>query len=144
MLKRLSIIVLVIFLFCGIAFAAETQEINTLPSSSEVELYGVEAQMCKDYSGSAIPGVRFKLKNIGKDIIEDVEVVIFFKDKDGKAIAEESYHPLRKTFTTSQKLLKPGYIWQVEKDKFFLAPNVPSEWKVGAVEGKIANIIKKK
>ncbi len=145
MLKRLLIIVLGVFLFIGTASAAETQEVNTvLPITTEIELYDVKAIMSKGSYSTPTPGVSFKLKNNGKDTIEDVEVVIFFKDKDGKIIHEESYNPLRKIFTTPQKLLKPGYIWQIEREKFYLAPSVPTEWKEGAVEGKIINIVKKK
>jgi hypothetical protein len=106
-------------------------------------LYDLKAKYYKTYLEEKVPGVEFKLKNKGDRILKEVEVTVYFKDANGTIIAEEDYHPVLVTkysFSGDNKPLKPNYVWQMERGKFYKADSVPSEWKEGAVSAKITNI----
>jgi len=108
-----------------------------------VELYGVKSQYYKTYSDDRVPGVEFKLKNKGDRTLKTVQVTVFFKNEDGTVIAEEKYHPVlvsKYSIGRKNKPLKPNYIWQMERDKFYVAKSVPTEWKEGAISAKITEI----
>jgi hypothetical protein len=108
-----------------------------------VVLYDLKAKYYKTYLEEKVPGVEFKLKNKGDRTLKEVEVTVYFKDANGTIIAEEDYHPVLVTkysFSGDNKPLKPNYVWQMERGKFYKADSVPSEWKEGAVSAKITNI----
>lgn len=108
-----------------------------------VVLYDLKAMYYKTYLEEKVPGVKFKLKNKGNRTLKKVEVTVYFKDANGTIIAEEDYHPVLVTeysFIGDNKPLKPNYIWQMERGKFYKADSVPSEWKEGAASAKITNI----
>ena len=77
--------------------------------------------------------------------------IILFREKNvtitncyaaGNVIAEEDYHPVlvsEYSFGDS-KPLKPNYIWQMERGKFYQAENVPTEWQEGNATAKITDI----
>ena len=81
-----------------------------------------------------VPGVTFKLKNTGSRELQSVKVVAYFKDANGQVISEEAFYPVSKYGLHGSNPLKPGYVWQIEKGKFFAAKSVPSEWQEGAVD----------
>lgn len=108
-----------------------------------VVLYDLKARYYKTYLEEKVPGVEFKLKNKGDRTLKEVEVTVYFKDVNGTIIAEEDYHPVFVTeysFSGDNKPLKPNYVWQMQRGKFYKADSVPSEWKEGAVSAKITNI----
>ncbi len=108
-----------------------------------IVLYDLKAKYYKTYLEEKVPGVEFKLKNKGDRTLKEVEVTVYFKDVNGTVITEEDYHPILVTnysFTGDNKPLKPNYVWQMERGKFYKADSVPSEWKEGAVSAKITNI----
>lgn len=108
-----------------------------------VELYGLKAKYYTTYLEEKVPGVEFKLKNKGDRSLKEVEVTVYFKDLNGTIIAEKDYHPVLVTkysFSGDNKPLKPNYVWQMERGKFYKADSVPSEWKEGSVSAKITNI----
>ncbi len=108
-----------------------------------IKLYDLKAKYYTTYLDEKVPGVEFKIKNKGKRTLKEVEVTVYFKDSNGNVIAEETYHPVLVTefsFGRDNKPLKPNYIWQLERGKFYKADSVPDEWKEGAVSAKITNI----
>ena len=108
-----------------------------------VKLYDLKAKYYTTYLEEKVPGVEFKLKNKGDRSLKEVEVTVYFKDVNGTIIAEEDYHPVLVTkysFSGDNKPLKPNYVWQMERGKFYKADSVPSEWKEGSVSAKITNI----
>lgn len=110
--------------------------------TESLELYDVSANYKKSYSGT-VAGVNFKIKNTGERSLDSVEVTVYFKDASGNRIAEEDYHPVavsKYSMSGNNKPLKPGYIWQLEKDKFYPAEQVPSEWKEGSIDASITEI----
>jgi hypothetical protein len=110
---------------------------------SNVVLYDLKAKYYETYLEKKVPGVEFKIKNKGDRTLKEVQVTVYFKDAKGTVIAEKEYHPVLVTkysFGGDNKPLKPNYIWQMERGKFYKADSVPSEWKEGAVSANITNI----
>lgn len=112
--------------------------------SDSLELYDFEAKYFDAVLDGRVPGVTFKLRNKGDRSLEMVKVQVLFKDANGSVIFEEDYHPvLVSKYSMSRsdnKPLKPGYIWQQERGKFYVAKSVPTEWKEGAAEARIVEI----
>ncbi|MCF7821524.1 MAG: hypothetical protein K9M17_03660 [Mariprofundaceae bacterium] len=110
---------------------------------SNVVLYDLKAKYYETYSEKKMPGVEFKVKNKGDRTLSEVQVTVYFKDAKGTVIGEKQYHPVLVTkysFSGDNKPLKPNYIWQMERGKFYKADSVPSEWKEGSVSANITNI----
>lgn len=113
------------------------------PYIDKIKLYDLKAKYHDTYLDKKVPGVNFKLKNNGDRILKMVQVTIYFKDKNGIVISEKKYHPVLVTsssFGRDNTPLKPNYIWQMERGKFYKADSVPGEWKVGSVVAKITKI----
>jgi hypothetical protein len=110
--------------------------------AEHVELYDVQASYMDALLDGRVPGVLFKLRNTGDATLETVEVTFYFRDESGATIAEEDFHPvLASSYSlASRQPLKPGYVWQMEKGKFYTAKSVPSEWAEGNVEAKVTDI----
>jgi len=108
----------------------------------KVKLYDLNARYYETYLEKRVPGVTFKLKNTGDQTLKKVEVTVYFKNANGDVIHEESYHPVwvTKYSISDNKPLKPNYIWQLERGKFYQAKSVPDEWKAGSVSAKITDI----
>lgn len=111
--------------------------------AQHVELYDVSAKYMNAALDGRVPGVLFKVRNNGDRSLDRVEVTIYFRDASGRVIAEEDYHPVlvsEYSFSGDNKPLKPGYIWQMEKGKFYSAKKVPDEWEEGSVDAAITEI----
>lgn len=129
------------------AARAETKrEIEEFAEKEEyigkVVLYDLEAGYYETYLDKRVPGVKFKLKNTGDRALNEVEVTVYFKAADGSIISEANYYPVlvSKSSLRGNKPLKPNYIWQMERGKFYKADSVPSEWKEGFASAKITDI----
>jgi hypothetical protein len=108
-----------------------------------VELYDLTARYYQTYFDVRVPGVEFKLRNNGDRTLKRVEVTVYFKDSEGKIITEETYLPVlvsRYSISGDNRPLRPNYIWQLERGKFYQAKSVPSEWQEGAVSAQITDI----
>ncbi|KFL36592.1 hypothetical protein N788_03000 [Arenimonas donghaensis DSM 18148 = HO3-R19] len=111
--------------------------------AESIELYDFQAKYMDSVLDGRVPGVSFKMKNNGDRTLDRVEIVVLFKDATGSVIAEEDYSPIfvsEYNLSGDNKPLKPGYIWQLERGRFYAAKSVPSEWKEGAAEIKIVDI----
>ena len=109
---------------------------------ANVELYDLKAKYYETYLERRLPGVEFKLRNKGTRTLRKVEVTVYFEDASGAVIAETEFNPVLVTKYSfrDNKPLRPNYIWQLERGKFYQAKSVPSEWKEGAVKAKITDI----
>lgn len=109
---------------------------------ANVELYDLKARYYETYLERRVPGIEFKLRNKGTRTLRKVEVTVYFEDASGAVIAEQEYNPVLVTKYSfgDNKPLKPKYIWQLERGKFYQAKSVPNEWKEGAVKAKITDI----
>lgn len=111
--------------------------------AESLELYDFQAKYMNAVLDGRVPGVTFKIKNKGDRSLERVKVVVLFKDATGSVIAEEDYTPVlvsQYNLSGDNKPLKPGYIWQQERGRFYTAKSVPSEWKEGAAEARIVEV----
>lgn len=103
-------------------------------------VYDFQAKYFDSWLDGKIPGVTFKIKNKGNKTLSRLEVAVYFKDSEKKNIAEESYLVVYDSIASDYKELKPNYVYQLEKDKFYTADTVPKEWKSGNAEIKITQI----
>jgi hypothetical protein len=109
--------------------------------AESLEIYDFTAAYHDTYEGR-VPGVNFKMRNKGDKTLNEVKVVVYFKDEVGNTIAEEDFFPvLTGGFSLENKgPLKPGYVWQQERNHFYVAKRVPSEWKEGAATIAVESI----
>ena len=106
-------------------------------------LYDLKSKYYESVLDGKVPGVEFKLKNNGDRALSRVEVTVYFKDESDAVIFEKSYSPVlvsEYSFSGNNDPLKPGYIWQQERGRFYSAKDVPTEWSEGNVEAAITRI----
>jgi subtilase family serine protease/DNA-directed RNA polymerase subunit RPC12/RpoP len=122
----------------------QTEALEKKYIKEKLVLYDFKAKYFEGILTGRTPGVVFKIKNNGDKTITELEVTVYFKDKNDNVIAEENYHPITKgriSFSDdSNKPLKPGYIYQLPSDKFLQAKSVASEWKEGNAFAKITDV----
>ena len=122
---------------------SETKESNEKAAYiASIKLYDLKVEYQETRRHGRVPGVEFKLKNNGVRSLDRVEVTIYFKDESGSTIHEDNFHPVFVSpySTSSNKPLKPNYVWKAEQDKFYVSKSVPDEWKEGAVSARITDI----
>lgn len=106
-----------------------------------IDLYDFQAKYYDSLLDGRIPGVEFKLRNNGNRSLKTIEVTVYFKDSNGNTIYEENYIPVNtSSWLEPDKPLKPKYIWQMERGKFYQAKSVPDEWQEGKATAKITSI----
>ena len=108
--------------------------------SNEVEVYDVSAKYQDSMLDGRVPGVDFKIRNNGDRSLDTVEVTVKFYNAEGNAIAEEQYYPVLVTSYDNDPPLRPNYIWQQERGRFYAAKSVPDEWEAGKVSAKITDV----
>lgn len=108
--------------------------------SQNIEVYELEARYMDSMLDGRVPGVTFKVRNNGERTLDRVEVTIEFLDAEGNSIAEEIYHPVIAGGYSSDPPLRPGYIWQNERGRFYSAKAVPSEWQSGRARAIVTDI----
>lgn len=117
--------------------AASTVKDPDINYINKIDMYELDAQYYKTYDSDKTPGVKFKIKNKGDRTIEKLKIMVYFYDEDNNVIFEEDFYPLS---SYDDKPLKPGYIWQIEQDKFYPVNSCPSEWKEGSITAEITEI----
>ena len=108
-----------------------------------LSLYDVSAKYFNSMLDGRVPGVDFKIKNNGSRTLNSVKVRIVFLDNNELPIAEETYSPVLVSdysCSNSNTPLRPNYIWQQERGQFYVAKNVPTEWKTGSITASITEI----
>lgn len=78
----------------------------------------------ESYSGKEWGLTEIQVKNKGKKVVKDFEITVFFKDKDGNDIAEDSFYIGESTIGNP---LKPNYSWKQEKDRFYTFDHLTDE-----------------
>ncbi|WNK19595.1 hypothetical protein P1P91_12225 [Halomonas piscis] len=109
----------------------------------KVEITEFLAKRVDTYRKKEIPAVRISLKNKGDRSLDKVKVVVYFKDKAGNTIFEEDFHPVlvsKYSFSGDNKPLKPGYVKEMEKDKFYTLESALSDWQEGKATAKVVDI----
>lgn len=108
--------------------------------AKNIEVYGLTARYMDSLLDGRVPGVTFKIRNKGDRTLDGVEVTVEFLDAEGNAIAEEVYNPVIAGGYSSDPPLRPKYIWQNERGRFYSAKSVPSEWKSGNARAFVSDI----
>ncbi|AIY65182.1 DUF6694 family lipoprotein [Pseudoalteromonas piratica] len=109
---------------------------------NKIELTEFTAKRIDTYSKKGVPAVRLSLKNNGERSLDKVKIVVYFKDKDDNVIYEEDYLPVlvsRYSFGNN-KPLKPGYVREQEKGKYYTLDSALSNWKEGNASARIVDI----
>ena len=129
----------------------------------KISVYDLKGKYVTTEVVGKVPGVKFKLRNIGDRVVTMVKVVVYFKDAKGVIVAEEPFypvsetHPVRATFPVDSypsgmgphgKPLKPNYVWEGtpnykwEKGArgYYLVESVPSEWKAGSLAAEVVEV----
>lgn len=109
----------------------------------KVEITDFIAKRIDTYLKEGIPSIRISLKNKGDRSLDMVKVTVYFQDKNGQTIFEEHFSPVLVSdysFSGNNKPLKPGYVYEMEKDKFFTIKSELSEWSEGKAKAKIVDI----
>ena len=108
---------------------------------AKIELYDLTAKYYETYRDEQTPGVSFKLKNTGARTLDRVQVTVYFLDDNAMVIHEDNFLPvLNNSWNSTGSPLRPNYIWQMERGKFYSSDSVPSEWKEGAVTAKVTEV----
>jgi predicted nucleic acid-binding Zn ribbon protein len=106
-----------------------------------IDLYDFQARHYESVLEGKVPGVEFKLRNRGNRSLKTVKVTVYFQDANGNTISDQSYYPVNtSSWMEPGKALKPNYVWQIERGKFYTAKNVPDEWMEGKATAKITDI----
>jgi len=117
-----------------------TEKMNYM---DKVEITEFVAQRIDTYLKKDVPAVRISLKNNGDRSLDKVKVVVYFKDKGGNTIFEEDYHPVlvsKYSFSGDNKPLKPGYVKEMEKGKYYTLESALSDWQEGEATAKVVDI----
>lgn len=111
---------------------------------NNLRLYDLETNYRESMLDGRVPGVDFKIKNEGNRTLNRITVRVVFQDAQGKPIAEEEYNPVwvvENSYSSDDNTpLRPNYIWQNERDKFYTAKSVPSEWAEGKATATITKV----
>lgn len=120
---------------------AMTEFEEKLNYMGKVEITEFEATRIDTYLKKDVPAVRLSVKNNGERSLDKVKVMVYFKDADGNVIFEEDYFPvLVNKYSTRDKPLKPGYIQEQGKGKYYTLDSTLSTWKVGSATAKVVDI----
>src|SRR5690625_3737205 len=117
-----------------------TEKMNYM---DKVEITEFVAQRIDTYRQKDVPAVRISLKNNGDRSLDKVKVVVYFKDKDGNTIFEEDYHPVlvsKYSFSGDNKPLKPGYVKEMPKGKYYTLESALSDWQEGEATAQVVDI----
>lgn len=101
------------------------------------------ARRIDTYLEKGVPAVKISLKNIGDRSLDKVKVVVYYKNKDNDIIFEEDFYPLfvsKNSFGDSHKPMKPGYVKEMGKGKYFTLKSALSGWSEGKAIAKVVDI----
>lgn len=109
----------------------------------EIEITNFVAKRIDTYRKEGVPAVKISLKNKGDRSLDKVKVTVYFKGEDGREIFEESFHPVlvsEYSFGGDNKPLKPGYVKEMDKGKYYTLDKPLSDWQEGKATVKIEDI----
>ena len=122
---------------------------NNIKTEKEEEIYLDEYMKLNNYKvgfssswgEGDVPSVsKLEFKNNGNKDISTITVTVYFKDENGKNIAEKSVVVIGSYDTP----LKAGYSWRMEDDRYYELENLTSEIDMNRSEVKITKIEFKK
>lgn len=120
--------------------ASKIQELDSkIESFKEKQAYVDKIEIRDVHIGKGLlgeTGVFGEVKNQGDRVLKEVEFTIYCLDKDGKAVFEKKYHPVRVSgFFSDNEPLKPNY----SKPFGVKLDDAPSDW-AGRVQVKVSDL----
>jgi len=108
---------------------------------NKIKLFELEAKIYNksEYNPKGKPGVKFSIKNLGDRTLSEIEVMVYFLDKNGLAFAEKRFFPVSKLSYGGYKSLKPNYTYRLDENTFKAIDNLGDEWS-GKIKIEISNI----
>ncbi len=108
----------------------------------KVAITEFEAKRIDTYSDEDVPAIRVSLKNKGDRSLDKVKVIVYFQNKNGDTIFEESFHPVLVSNYSirNSKPLKAGYVYEMEDGRYFTVKSKLSEWDESKTIIKIVDI----
>ena len=115
-----------------------TEKIAYFP---KVKVYDTIAKYYNSGWSGIKPYIDFKVKNNGDKELSEVEITVYFKDKNGNVIHEEKYTPINNGgFFSDSGTLKSGRIWQQDEYSYYSSDSLPSEWQEESADFVVTNI----
>ncbi|WP_394222738.1 DUF6694 family lipoprotein [Alteromonas gracilis] len=107
-----------------------------------VEITEFVAKRIDTFSNKDVPAIRVSLKNNGERSLDKVKVTVYFQNKNGDTIFEESFNPVLvgSYSIRNSKPLKAGYVYEMENGKYFTVKSKLSEWDESKTVIKIVDI----
>ncbi len=108
----------------------------------KVAITEFEAKRIDTYGDKNVPAIRVSLKNNGERSLDKVKVIVYFQNKHGDTIFEESFHPVlvSRYSTRNNKPLKAGYVFEMEEGRYFTVKSKLSEWDESKAVIKIVDL----
>ena len=108
---------------------------------NKIKLFELEAKVYNksEYNPKGTPGVKFSIKNLGDKTLNEIEVMVYFLDKNGLAFAEKKFFPVSKLSYGGYKSLKPNYTYRLDEGTFNAIDNLGDEWS-GKIKIEVTNI----
>jgi hypothetical protein len=109
----------------------------------QIEIQILDAKIIKTWSDETKAGCRLKIKNLSSYTIYDLNIIIYYFDKNDKIFYEEAYYPVNSNSWTDRLVLKPNYsiLYPSDQSNYLTASNIDvSEWQEGKVKVEIAKI----
>tara|TARA_Y100000310_G_scaffold284906_1_gene307987 strand:+ start:1672 stop:2538 length:867 start_codon:yes stop_codon:yes gene_type:complete len=107
---------------------------------NDIQVTEFIAKRINSWKGAGTPAVRIGLKNNGNKSLSEVKFIVYFKNKFGDIIYEDTLYPVSASSYSRNKPLKPGYVSEMSEGSFYSIDSSLSEWQEGSVEFKIDNI----
>jgi hypothetical protein len=107
----------------------------------KIKVYDIDGRFFDSILDGRVPGIRFKIKNIGARTLREVRVRLLFKDESGTVIYENDYSPvLAGALYDSDPPLRPNYVWQNDRNQFYSPSGIPSEVDPRKTEVRVIDI----
>lgn len=118
-------------------FAEKTEYIK------HIEITEFVAKRIDTFLDKNVPAVRVSLKNNGNRSLDRVTVIVFFQNEQGNTIYEKEYSPV---LVSNYSLrgdtpLRPGYVKEMERDKYYTLDSNLSEWKEGEATVRVVDLV---
>lgn len=143
-MKRIVTMVLFACFSAGVTVAHEAPSTSAEKKAyiaESLQLFEVEAKYIETYTDDNLPGVRYAIKNLGKETLTKITVVVYFLGKDGNPFFETEFFPVWVTDSglRRDKPLRPNYTQRMEKNKWMTEKRLGEEWS-GEVKVEIVDI----
>lgn len=90
---------------------------------------------------SGVPLVWFRLRNVGRQTVDEVRVQLNFLDREGNIVHEADFHPVHRGFYGVRvPPVGPGEVWQMSNIRYFMPQGVPHTWDVGSITAQVESV----